>query len=96
MKKRKVWTNGVETWIAPTLEAAREAALRNICGPEDLDEETLAIGREDVQWDDWYEMSEDKVLTVHSDDGEPTKIQTAAQWAAAAKSDTEFLCSTEW
>ena len=83
----KVWANGVIDWVvAESAEDARAVANEHTGGPGDDDDEIPA-------GDEWEAEPDDKVLSIHGDEG-GTEEKTCAVWVA--QNGRCFLCSTEY
>lgn len=80
MNELKLWTDGTETYVAESLEQAREMQFKNIDdNPEPIEA--------------WKERTSPDPLRIHTDDhGYVT--QPIADWIR--KNGPGFLCSTEW
>jgi hypothetical protein len=85
MSDLKMWTDGIDNIIAPTLERVLEIWREHM--DDDYDVDVLEA---------WEEIPLDKELTlVHvDDDGQPKETKTVAGWIA--QNGEGFFSSTEW
>jgi hypothetical protein len=84
----KVFTNGTDTVVAPSLEHVPAILAAHYGSTMEQEGWTL---------DEWDEVPDDKPITIHNAHGngyDDVETRAAAEWAA--KDGACFLCSTEW
>lgn len=82
----RVWSNGMDTVVAPDLDAVQKIV-----------EAQHGTTFEDEGWtlDEWFALDDDRLLTISNFDGNEGKLAlTASEWVL--REGEGFLCSTEF